>query len=1391
MQLHAGYTLQCVHDHFKAYSEDIKRLVRSLSYYELETNFRNSVKSDFPEIATLDRLVSRGLPTRPSLFVEEALLKACAEQTLSVDELGNIEISGPDLETYGDLLERAVHLVDPRIDKSNFSPGGNFSFDSHAERTFFMRQIPSILGAEFLQLIQTQRKFTSIVNGNNRFRDQRADFALEFPFWINGKRGIIIEVDGPQHQEQAQFFLDDERDEAVVDAQWVDTIRIPTEHLGESSHYLKPLKSLQGHEYFQTIKTNFNEPLYRNKSGLEALHLTLSPLAIARIQKTFLRFLLHDQLSLEAPVWNILVFERDVTCAALAIEDLMRQIFNIYRLRGKIFEKRIDLTVIQADEFRDGPQIKNESFAFVKKVRTFAHSQIKHIETTEFDLLLDVSMLQREGLSQPPPLQAKNIGIIRSVHYTHAKRLFETSGVISYAPILIKDKTNGSPPAPDSAILESLEYFLHNIFRKNKFRSGQLEILNKALQGDTVIGLLPTGGGKSLTYQLAALLQPGVCLVIDPIKSLMKDQCDNLRKSLIDACTTINSSLKTREDKTRETNKLRRGEVLFCFVSPERLQMKEFRDILSQMYENEVYFNYCVIDEAHCVSEWGHDFRTSYLSLGKNAIEYCRTKNKEAIPLFGLTATASFDVLSDIQRELSGNDDNYRLKEDSVVRFDSVNRTELTYSILDVKADLSDKDDEWALKEKLGKKKQSTLVQELRKYRFDEDKKHAGIVFCPHRGWYFGVTDKYKPHVREGRGVYDIVRREKIPLIAPGSFMGSDSDNEDIQLAIEKDSFEAQEKFINNELNLLVSTKAFGMGIDKPNVRFTFHMNYPSSIESFVQEAGRAGRDRKDSKCYILFNDEQVQKGPTTFEIDRDNLLFFHNASFKGVEKENAIIHELLTAIYTPNQLFDIEVKCFDEFKEEVNLALWQSQAGYWYMFVNGATRTDKYGALQIPSLQASFRDITMPANQCEQVLTFIKQYINTHLTGEILPWLNKSKQTAGIETLLEKHQQVDLTIRFDNNTSERIEIISKWLKAAVDAHAFDLVTTRGLLIESNSFEDFKSKVSGKINTGLQFEQIAANRDSAMGNQSGTSERELKKLFLGFRIKSDTEKALYRLSTIGVIDDYTVDFNTKTYTIHSKSKDPESYYKSLEGYIRKYYSEVRTRAEIEKARRFEGRTAIQKCSYFLTSFVYREIQKKRFEGIGAMKEACIIGRENGNGAFKEFVDLYFNSKYARKGYEVNSENKSITDRTDEGKEQSFSAVWEFIEVTSQDPTGSQIDNIKHLRGACVRLLIPQPNNGTLHLLKAFSLFILEPNNQLLVDEASESFSRGFIELMRSENLMLDLVIENAERFKNYILQFSTHGGIQQIMDNEINILSVKIHLNWLTNFNNKFLEGYE
>lgn len=638
---------------------------------------------------------------------------------------------------------------------------------------------------------------------------------------------------------------------------------------------------------------------------------------IARIQKTFIEAIISERLDTNKLEWKILIIEDNTSVAKISLEDFSETYHNLIAMT-----KDYDDMVL--------PKLS----ICVKDDAT---------SRTEYDAIIDVSIDQRCNAKEVAfsKFKASNdcYFIVRSSEKVYEDRVLYTTERINYKPFVEKNSQGIYHKIEENC--SKLRYFLNLIFRKEDFRPGQLPILNRALQLKSVIGLLPTGGGKSLTYQLAAMLQPSVTLVVDPLKGLMKDQYDGLLNIGIDCISYINSDItKNYEEGRKRELALTGSQVQIVFLSPERLSIYRFRNVLRSMRESGVFFAYGVIDEVHCVSEWGHDFRLAYLHLGRNLFNYVLPKEVEGednhISLFGLTATASFDVLADVERELSGRNA-YSLENDATVRYENTNRLELQYYVYEV--DANEAPNAWAVgdikeekllevindaTQKIADIQENSAVKYI-KDRFIErenlmdsviiDKIHntdltvdverewynhtntnaAGIVFCTRASGRANLSVPTVEATLRNRGLRSI-----------STYKGGDDTA-------------CQDSFLKGKTNIMVATKAFGMGIDKSNVRMTFHLNYPGSLESFVQEAGRAGRDKKMALATIMYSPKKfwVKNVKTDkwqdFSADYTNNKFFYDSNFLGEEFELFVMELLMNNLQVKisnEEFYDVDKPC-------------------------------------------------------------------------------------------------------------------------------------------------------------------------------------------------------------------------------------------------------------------------------------------------------------------------------------------------------------------------------------------------------------------------------------------------------------------------------------------------
>lgn len=388
-------------------------------------------------------------------------------------------------------------------------------------------------------------------------------------------------------------------------------------------------------------------------------------------------------------------------------------------------------------------------------------------------------------------------------------------------------------------LFEKAQQLLESHFGYSSFRNGQELAIQSVLAGENTICVMPTGGGKSICYQIPALVLPGTTIVISPLISLMKDQVDALVQVGIPA-TFINSSLNYNEANER-IREAKQGMYKLLYIAPERLESREFIEDLKQMEIPLV-----AVDEAHCISQWGHDFRPSYRHIQQMVNSLPQKPN-----VLALTATATPRVREDICETLHIDEEN------SIIT--GFERENLSFAVIK------------------GQDRLLFLIDYLKK-----NEKEAGIIYAATR--------------KNVDQLYERLKKEKINVARYHAGMG------------DAERISEQDRFLKDEASVMVATSAFGMGIDKSNIRYVLHFQLPKNMESYYQEAGRAGRDGLESECIVLYSSQDVQV--QRFLIDQ-------SSDRTRMTQELEKLQQMVDYCHTENCLQEFILKYFGETETE------------------------------------------------------------------------------------------------------------------------------------------------------------------------------------------------------------------------------------------------------------------------------------------------------------------------------------------------------------------------------------------------------------------------------------------------------------------------------------------
>lgn len=754
----------------------------------------------------LKNILQRGKPTLLSTYLQE--------------ELGQIHRADDFIKAYP-LIDQEQPLWERIIrgdEKGNYFPA----------KHFFEELIPKHLSEyEFIQqLIIPEIPINEITQVDvDEYVNQQVDFYLPQAY-------LIIEIDGSQHQNGQ--LKDINRD--IHTAKYgIKTVRIKTVDL-ESENEVFFLKIEEIKDRIEKVKSKQEIRKEKNntfislsdyqtafQNGIDLKNSNYKATAIIRFQLLILDLLENGLLNLKSD-WNFEILSRDITgFENTAIEDLFVWLSHILKLHKIVFEKpKVAISHINsANDFSNNKSIKID-FSLTKRYTDEfqTNSEIIYVRTD----YLDEFLYFKKGDARD------NLKFSSFVPYDYFK--ISTTNTIKYKLQFGSNETDEN----------SLLFLVWNIFLQNnenidfealKFREGQLAIIANALSKNDTIGLLPTGSGKSVCYQLSAILQPAISFVVCPIKSLMYDQRADLESAFFSRINLITSD-DDGEAKARIQKEFGQGKYFFIFISPERFQLKTFRQYFSSV-NKEFNIAYAVIDEVHCLSEWGHDFRTSYLNLS-NAIQ----RHTTDFNWLGLTATASIKVLKNIQIE-------FGIKQEDVKTPFDYTRKELEFIVIDDKNN----------KPKAINSQLEILKEEIGALTLSGKASKCGIIFTPNvngRNGCYPLSLKLSEHFQTNIKYYS----GSVPKVEGRPIM-EDNEFDEYKKTVQKE-------FKSNEFSLLTATKAFGMGINKGNIHYTFHYGIPGSMESLYQEAGRAGRDKpkfesSNAKCFVLLsksNDDAV-----------------------------------------------------------------------------------------------------------------------------------------------------------------------------------------------------------------------------------------------------------------------------------------------------------------------------------------------------------------------------------------------------------------------------------------------------------------------------------------------------------------------------------------------------
>jgi RecQ family ATP-dependent DNA helicase len=1096
-------------------------------------------------------------------------------------------------------------------------------------------------------------------------KNQRLDFGIELPRLKNVRHNCLaVELDGPQHREIEQKVKDGYRDQLLKELYWDQTLRITD--VNNTKHYTEILADFFK-EYLAGLKPNVKPKEYIRV-----------PLFSARVAMTFLYLVECGTI----PIFS----KSDIYLEAVANSDKRSIIYGIQNAIDLLYNITMILDKPDFSLGRIHLQVKTKGGSFYYSIRPGEIKSISPKEPVkeEISIRLIENMQQRLFAFDPGSNKERTVWLYSAYGEENKSAVKTANKSLQY---LVNDKN-----------IKNLEYFLFDIFRKTAFRPKQVDIIANALSRRNVIGILPTGSGKTITYQFAALLQPGITLVIAPLISLMEDQVGNLRKLMIDSCVTINGNV-SATDKRLMLSDIEDEKYQFVYIAPERLQIKEFKELIGLLPIAHV-----VLDEAHCVSQWGHDFRTAYLRVGETISE-----KLEGAVTMALTGTASCNVITDIKRELD-------MKKDvAIVTPNDFKRQELHFLIMELEEDLplakriTDGRIEAAinlginyLSNKENKKFGNAAIADMFFYKENGKYVNTGLIFCPYA----------RKKNESAATIYGRLKNSALgKSINVGLYHGQL--NSDLK-------GESQKEFTHDDVAVLVATKAFGMGIDKPNIRFTIHVCVPESVEAFYQEAGRAGRDRKDAVNIIITPPHRLNYEDIT---DKKIFEYFIDQNFPNKEDFVTSAFDLLNTEYIVttnyqdallqelvNDSKDITLTYDDALDKVVLILNSDSQLNLAKYVVD----VDEQGNINFKEHESStkkpagiffktYKDIILKSIQenysshrsldkdhFKRAFTVEKSDTNSSLVDAFKSL--KDDESMYVYIGLDRNcllNPVDKLIRY--LIKEKKALNGKYLLLSSQLQNKVLVARK---MAADAVNGYNTDYFYKI-----YAEIREENGLSAQNPNGYKQV-VQSLCLNWKgqVSSLQEKVLYYLGILNVYSDYERHYGPDYIKIKIKGITKEGLKKSITKYISSYETTDYVRRIIGSFPEFDNIAVddveglLKVALKYIIDYSYEKIRNYRMMQLRSMYKCIQVNNPRDENTFVDEIYKYFDSKYSDALLnDVEHENLNLTMK------------WiREVRKNSEERGENILINLSHLRSSSLKVSEARPQAYTPYLLYSYA-----------------------------------------------------------------------------------------